>query len=43
MKGANKKIKCRCKVDGFEWKVTPGNLLSGKGCPKCGYKKSKNL
>lgn len=30
------KILCRCKIDGYEWYATPYNLLSNKGCPKCG-------
>ena len=25
----------RCKVDGYEWPARPGNILFGKGCPKC--------
>ena len=25
----------KCLVHNFEWNPTPGNLLSGKGCPKC--------
>ena len=29
------KIKCKCKIDGHEWKATPHNLLNGSGCPKC--------
>ena len=29
------KILHRCKVDGYEWKVRPSNILSGKGCPVC--------
>ena len=34
-KGSNKKIKCKCKKDGYEWEATPSNLLNGQGCPKC--------
>lgn len=30
------KIKCKCKIDGYEWLVKPFNLLHGRGCPKCG-------
>ena len=30
------KIKCRCKIDKYEWEATPNSLLSGQGCPKCG-------
>lgn len=29
------KIKCRCKIDGYEWYTRPGVLLRGSGCPKC--------
>ena len=32
------KIKCRCKIDGYEWEAIPNNLLSGQGCQKCGVK-----
>lgn len=30
------KIKCKCKIDGYEWEATPNHLLKGHGCPKCG-------
>lgn len=30
-----KKIKCKCKKCGHEWKATPNSLLQGTGCPKC--------
>lgn len=30
------KIKCRCKIDGYEWEATPNHLLQGRGCPLCG-------
>lgn len=33
--GANKKIRVRCMIDGFEWESTPHLLLSGKGCHLC--------
>ena len=33
--GTNKKINCRCKIDGYEWSPTPHSLLSGYGCPEC--------
>ena len=33
------KIKCKCKIDGYEWETTPSNLLKGTGCPKCKDKK----
>ena len=29
------KIKCKCKIDGYEWEATPNNLLNNQGCPKC--------
>lgn len=32
---ANSKLKCRCKLDGYEWKTTWGSLSTGKGCNKC--------
>lgn len=32
---ANKKITHRCLIDGYEWDVTPHNVLRGRGCPKC--------
>lgn len=33
--GVNKKITHRCLIDGYEWNVTPHNVLKGRGCPKC--------
>ena len=33
--GYHEKVKCRCKIDCYEWETTPANLLKGKGCPKC--------
>ena len=33
--GAETKILHRCKIDGHEWYVLPGNILSGHGCPVC--------
>lgn len=38
---SNEKIKCKCKIDGCEWKSTPNNLLRGHGCPECGIVKIK--
>lgn len=26
----------RCKIDGYIWKISPHNVLSGTNCPKCG-------
>ena len=34
-KGSKIKIKCRCKIDGYEWETIPNSLLNGRGCPKC--------
>ena len=43
--GSRSKAVCRCDIDGFEWSVTVGSLLSlGTGCPNCavsGYNPSK--
>lgn len=37
------KIKCRCKIDGYEWESSPMSLLHQKvGCKLCGYKKSSD-
>ena len=33
--GANNKILHRCKLDGFEWLMSPTNALSGNGCSQC--------
>lgn len=33
--GAHIKITHRCLTDGYEWNVTPHNILKGRGCPKC--------
>lgn len=32
------KIKCKCKIDGYEWTTLPNRILNGQGCPKCGGK-----
>lgn len=37
---AHTKIKCKCKIDGYEWTPQPNDLLKGHGCPKCGVKKA---
>lgn len=31
----NTKVKCRCKVDGYEWLSKPNYLLGGHGCHRC--------
>ena len=33
--GARTPILHRCKIDGYEWKVAPGNILTGQGCSVC--------
>lgn len=33
------KIKCRCKIDGYEWDGRVSVLLYGGGCKICGHKK----
>ena len=35
----NTKIKCRCRIDGYEWNGNVSTLLYGGGCKICGYKK----
>ena len=38
-KGSKTKIKCKCKIDGYEWETIPNDLLSkNTGCPKCARK-----
>ena len=32
-------ISCKCRKCGLVWKIRPGNLLHGYGCPECGIKK----
>lgn len=39
--GALNKIKCKCKIDGYEWEAAPSNLLRGTGCPKCNTSKGE--
>ena len=34
------KILVKCKIDGFEWDVTPDNLLQGRGCPICNHRRT---
>lgn len=42
--GANKPIKCRCKIHNKNFKSTPRNLLKGSGCNECKNSKiSKKL
>ena len=39
----NIKVNCKCKICGFEWSSTPSNLLQGKGCKKCHFKKLQKI
>lgn len=34
------KVKCHCKICGYEWDARPSVILYGGGCPKCGRKKA---
>lgn len=36
------KIKCKCKLDGYEWEARPFDLLRKHGCPNCKGVKRKN-
>ena len=36
--GIETKILHKCKIDGYEWMVTPHNILSGQNCPVCSGK-----
>ena len=36
------KVKCRCKIDGNVFEMTPSHLLYGNGCPQCGGVKRKD-
>ena len=40
-KNSHTKIKCKCRLDGYEWEVTPSSLLNGTGCPKCNESKGE--
>ena len=33
----------KCLIDGYEWRVTPGSLLQGHGCPKCNISKGEDI
>ena len=41
-KSSRTKTLCRCDICGNEWKVAPGDLLSGRGCPAC-YERRRSL
>lgn len=41
-KGTETKILHRCKIDGYEWLVTPHNILGGQKCPVCSGKSIGN-
>ena len=33
--GAKELIKCKCKIDGYEWEARADSLLRKSGCQKC--------
>ena len=33
--GNKNTVKCKCKIDDYEWNARPTHLLKGIGCPKC--------
>lgn len=37
----SKKIKCKCKICGYEWESTPSSLLQGKGCKQCHFNRMR--
>lgn len=37
------RVRCRCKIDGYEWSAIPTNLLRGEGCPQCGRRNASKL
>lgn len=39
---ANTPILHKCLIDGYEWKVSPGNVIYGIGCPKCAGNNKKS-
>lgn len=39
----NIKVKCKCRICGFEWSATPSNLLCGKGCKQCHFKRLSKI
>ena len=32
------KVKCRCRIDGYEWNAKPSSLLQGHGCSECAHR-----
>ena len=36
---SSERIKCKCKIDGYEWNPVAAELLRGKGCVVCSRKK----
>ena len=35
------RVRCKCKIDGYEWNGIPHALLGGHGCPEC-YRRAAN-
>ena len=40
-KNVKTKLKCKCKIDGYEWNPTPNDLLNGYGCAICSESKGE--
>lgn len=38
--GSDRKIACKCKIDGHEWTPFAGNIFRGEGCPICARRKT---
>lgn len=41
--GYKTSILCKCMIDGNEWSPTPSDLLQGKGCPLCGFRRQSEI
>jgi len=37
------KLKCKCRIDAYEWDANYSNLSKGKGCPKCAGRPKINI
>lgn len=42
-KNSRTHVKCKCKIDGFEWSASPENLLAGKGCRMCSFRHLREI
>ena len=41
--GSTEKIPCQCNVCNHKWNASSQSLLTGRGCPKCGYRAAGKL